>query len=84
MLPLTKIELYEIPLLGKVLDLYGVIWVRRGQPDRRALRAVMEAMDDKRMVAIAPEGRESLTGALEEGTGGAAYLALREIGAMNF
>jgi 1-acyl-sn-glycerol-3-phosphate acyltransferase len=29
------------------------------------------------LVAIAPEGRESLTGALEEGTQGAAYLALR-------
>jgi 1-acyl-sn-glycerol-3-phosphate acyltransferase len=29
------------------------------------------------MIAIAPEGRESLTGALEEGTEGAAYLALK-------
>jgi 1-acyl-sn-glycerol-3-phosphate acyltransferase len=29
------------------------------------------------MIAIAPEGRESLSGALEEGTGGAAYLALK-------
>lgn len=29
------------------------------------------------MVAIAPEGRESLTGTLEQGTGGAAYLALK-------
>jgi 1-acyl-sn-glycerol-3-phosphate acyltransferase len=28
-------------------------------------------------VAIAPEGRESLSGALEEGTRGAAYLALK-------
>ncbi len=75
--PLTKIELYDIPVLGRLLDAYGVIWVHRGQPDRRALRAVMEAMQQKRMVAIAPEGRESLTGALEEGTDGAAYLALK-------
>ena len=29
------------------------------------------------MIAIAPEGRESMTGALEEGTHGAAYLALK-------
>ena len=75
--PFAKIELYDIPFLGKVLDAYGIIWVHRGQPDRRALRAVMEAMKKERMVAIAPEGRESLTGALEEGTGGAAYLALK-------
>lgn len=66
-----------MPILGKVLDAYGVIWVHRGQPDRRALRAVMEAMHENKMVAIAPEGRESLTGALEKGTDGAAYLALK-------
>lgn len=29
------------------------------------------------MIAIAPEGRESLTGAMEEGTSGAAYMALK-------
>jgi 1-acyl-sn-glycerol-3-phosphate acyltransferase len=75
--PFAKIELYEMPILGKVLHAYGVIWVRRGQPDRRALRAVIEAMNQERMVAITPEGRESLTGALEEGTDGAAYLALK-------
>ena len=75
--PFAKIELYEIPVLGKILDAYGVIWVHRGQPDRRALRVVMEAMKQKRIVGIAPEGRESLTGALEEGTDGATYLALK-------
>ena len=75
--PFAKIELYDIPLLGWILDIYGVIWVRRGQPDRRALRVVMEAMKQGRMVGIAPEGRESLTGTLEEGTGGAAYIALK-------
>lgn len=75
--PMAKIELYEIPLLGKFLDLYGVIWVHRGQPDRRALRVVIEAMKQGRIVGIAPEARESLTGSLEEGTNGAAYLALK-------
>ena len=75
--PFAKIELIDIPLLGWILDTYGVIWVRRGQPDRRALRVVMEAMKQGRMVGIAPEARESLTGSLEEGTGGAAYIALK-------
>lgn len=74
--PFAKIELYDIPLLGWILHTYGVIWVHRGQADRRAIRAVLQAFKQERMVGIAPEGRESLTGELEEGTGGAAYIAL--------
>jgi 1-acyl-sn-glycerol-3-phosphate acyltransferase len=74
--PFVKIELVEIPIVGSFLDAYGVIWVHRGQPDRKALRTVREAMQGKRIVGIAPEGRESLTGSLEEGTDGAAYIAL--------
>jgi 1-acyl-sn-glycerol-3-phosphate acyltransferase len=59
------------------MDAYGVIWVHRGQPDRRALRAALQGLGQGRLVTIAPEGRESLSGALEEGTRGAAYLALK-------
>jgi len=73
----TKIELVEIPILGSLLQAYGVIWVRRGQPDRKALRAILQGLKEGRKVGLAPEGRESLTGALEEGSGGAAYLALK-------
>ncbi len=75
--PLTKVELYDFPVLGKLMDAYGVIWVHRGQPDRRALRAALSALQEGRLVGLAPEGRQSLTGSLEEGTGGAAYLALK-------
>ncbi len=74
---LAKAELYDYPLLGQLLDAYGVIWVHRGQPDRRALQAAIQGLKEGRLIAIAPEGRESLSGALEEGTGGAAYLALK-------
>jgi len=74
---LAKAELYDYPILGKLMDAYGVIWVHRGQPDRRALRAALEGLREGLMVAITPEGRESVTGALEEGTGGAAYLAVK-------
>ena len=74
---LSKAELYDYPMLGKLMDAYGVIWVHRGQPDRRALRSALEALRQGRVVGIAPEGRESVTGSLEEGTGGAAYMALK-------
>jgi 1-acyl-sn-glycerol-3-phosphate acyltransferase len=72
-----KIELREIGWLRRVTDMLGVIWVHRGQPDRRALSAALDALRQGRRVLIAPEGRESLTGRLEEGEAGAAFLALR-------
>lgn len=77
LLPIAKIELYSIPVLGKLLEWYGVIWIRRGQPDRSAIKAILDALRDGFIVGIAPEGRESLTGGLEEGTTGAAYIALK-------
>lgn len=73
----VKSELFEFPILGKLLEAYGVIWIHRGQPDRRALRAAFQGFEQGRVISIAPEGRESLTGSLEEGTGGAAYLAYK-------
>jgi len=72
-----KIELRDIPVLRMVTDMLGVIWVHRGQPDRRAISAALEAFRQGRCVLIAPEGRESVSGALEAGTEGAAFLALR-------
>ena len=72
-----KIELFDIPIFGKLMDWYGMIWVHRGRPDRRALKATLNGLAEGRMVAIAPEGRESLSGGLEEGTDGAAYIALK-------
>lgn len=74
---LAKAELYDYPVLGKLMEAYGVIWVHRGQPDRRALRAALRGLAEGRLISIAPEGRESLIGALEEGTHGAAFLALK-------
>ncbi len=74
---LGKIELREIPALRVVTNMLGVIWVRRGQPDRHAISIALEAFRQGRFMVIAPEGRESVSGALEEGTEGAAFLALR-------
>lgn len=73
----AKVELSDLPVIGWLMDCYGVIWLHRGLPDRRALRAILEALSQGRQVAIAPEGRESVTGGLEAGTGGAAYLAIK-------
>jgi 1-acyl-sn-glycerol-3-phosphate acyltransferase len=74
---LAKIELYNLPVLGALFHAYGVIWVHRGQPDRKALRAALEGLQAGKFVGVAPEGRESPLGALEEGTEGAAFLAMK-------
>lgn len=72
---LSKIELYDLPILGKLMDWYGIIWLHRGHADIRALRAALDGLVEGRVIVIAPEGRYSVTGALEEGHGGAAFLA---------
>lgn len=75
--PLASSHLYDIPVLRPVAEWYGVIWLHRGQPDRRALNCALESLRRGRFVVIAPEGRESPAGGLEQGLGGAAFLALR-------
>lgn len=74
---LGKSEIYDFFLIGPLLQWYGFIWVHRGQADRKALREALRGLGEGRIIGIAPEGRESLTGALEAGLGGAAYLALK-------
>jgi 1-acyl-sn-glycerol-3-phosphate acyltransferase len=73
---LAKTELRDIPFLGWLMNAYGVIWLHRGRPDRKALRLALRALAEGRFLVISPEGRESLTGALEAGMYGAAFLAI--------
>jgi len=72
-----KIELYDHWFVGPLFRAYGVIWVHRGQPDRKAIRAALDALAEGRLVTLAPEGRQSVIGGLEEGNDGAAFLALK-------
>jgi 1-acyl-sn-glycerol-3-phosphate acyltransferase len=74
---LGKIELYDVPIIGNMMHWYGMIWLHRGRPDIKALRSAIDGLAEKRIIIIAPEGRYSLTGGLEEGSGGAAYLAYK-------
>ena len=50
------------------MDWYGIIWLHRGQADRRAIRAALDGFAEGRIIVIAPEGRYSLVGGLEEGS----------------
>jgi 1-acyl-sn-glycerol-3-phosphate acyltransferase len=73
---LAKLELFDFPVLGRLMDWYGCIWLHRGRPDRRALRCALDALEDGRLVVVAPEGRYTLANGLEPGGKGAAYLAV--------
>jgi 1-acyl-sn-glycerol-3-phosphate acyltransferase len=74
---LGKVELYDLPLIGKLMDWYGTIWLHRGRPDRRAIKAALDGFAERRIIIIAPEGRYSLIGGLEEGEHGAAFLSIK-------
>jgi len=65
------------PLIGWLMNLEGVVWVRRGESDRDALRQSLEVLSSGRPLGISPEGTRSKTGALIEAKTGAAFLALQ-------
>jgi 1-acyl-sn-glycerol-3-phosphate acyltransferase len=70
-------DLYHVPVTGQLLRLYGTIPVHRDQFDREVIRRALQALAEGKMLALAPEARQSLTGALEQARQGVAYLALR-------
>lgn len=74
---LASIDLIEIPWMFWLLQMYGVIWIHRGRPDRAALKAALQALEEGRILGLAPEGRQTLIGGLGPGTEGVAYLALK-------
>lgn len=53
------------------------LFVDRFNPDLKAIRKMIALMEDGKCLVIAPEGTRSLTGALNEGKPGVAYLAAR-------
>ncbi len=62
---------------GWLLRTVDVIFVRREQLDRQALRAAIRVLEEGGRIGLAPEGTRSRTGALQRGREGVAYLALR-------
>ena len=60
--------------LAKYLN---ILFVDRFNPDLKAIRKMISLMENGKCLAIAPEGTRSLTGSLNEGKPGVAYLAAR-------
>lgn len=72
-----KVELFSIPVLGAWLRSVGVFPVRRGQPDRNAVRLSLKVLADGGVLVMFPEGTRSPDGRLQDPEPGAALLALR-------
>jgi 1-acyl-sn-glycerol-3-phosphate acyltransferase len=68
---------YNNLIVGSILRLAGVIFVRRGEVDREALRQCLDVLHSGGVLAIAPEGTRSRTGGLQEAKAGIGYLAAR-------
>ncbi len=64
-------------LINAFLRMAGVIYVRRGEIDREALRGCMEVLSKGGALAVAPEGTRSKTRSLQEAKAGVAYFATR-------
>jgi 1-acyl-sn-glycerol-3-phosphate acyltransferase len=70
-------DLYNVPVIGPLLRLYGVIPVHRDEFDRQVLRRALKVLAEGKVLILAPEARQSPTCTLERGRKGSAYLALR-------
>lgn len=63
------------PLWGPLMSWLGVIFINRGEVDRRALREALETLANGSIFALAPEGTRSKTGTMMPARDGAAFLA---------
>ena len=75
--PLSKIEVFHIPLIGFLTRLYGAIPIRRGQIDTQAMRQALQVLDQGEVLLVAPEGTRSPTYSLQWGKEGMALMAVR-------
>lgn len=74
---MAKEELFRIPLLRTWMRAVGTFPVRRGEPDRAAIRTALQRIREGGVVVVFPEGTRNPRGYLLPPEPGAAFLALR-------
>jgi len=73
---LAKAELFEIPLLGRLIRALNARPVRREGSDARALKTALKVLEEGRALLVFPEGTRGPEGALREAKPGAGMLAV--------
>jgi 1-acyl-sn-glycerol-3-phosphate acyltransferase len=74
---MAKQELFDLPLVGWVFHVFGLIPVRRGEADLKALRRAQQVLRKGHVLGMFPEGTRSKTAKMKEGEPGTAVIALR-------
>jgi 1-acyl-sn-glycerol-3-phosphate acyltransferase len=74
---MAKQELFKNGLFAWVLQGMGVFPVKRGQPDRAALKHSIDVLNSGACFGIFPEGTRNRTGQLGKAEPGTAYLAAK-------
>ena len=70
-----KEELFHVPILRQIITGVGAFPVKRGVPDRSALKHAVNLLKEGRVVLIFPEGTRSEDGALRAAEKGFALIA---------
>jgi len=73
----AKAETWDNPVMGFLFDLWGAIPIQRGEADSKAFRCALKALEQGKILAIAPEGTRSGHGKLQRGLPGIVMLAYR-------
>jgi len=71
----AKAETWNNPALGYLFNLWGAIPIRRGEADSVAMKSALGALQQGKILAIAPEGTRSGHGKLQKGHSGITMLA---------
>ncbi|MBI2524899.1 MAG: 1-acyl-sn-glycerol-3-phosphate acyltransferase [Candidatus Rokubacteria bacterium] len=73
---MAKAELFDIPLLGRLLRAVNARPVRREGGDARALKAALRVLEEGKALLVFPEGTRGEEGRLSEGKPGVGMLAV--------
>ncbi|MBF2074454.1 MAG: 1-acyl-sn-glycerol-3-phosphate acyltransferase [Synechococcales cyanobacterium C42_A2020_086] len=74
---MAKEELFRVPVLSQAIRLYGAYPVKRGSPDRSALRAALTQLEDGWAVGIFLQGTRTPDARISDPKLGAALIAAK-------
>jgi 1-acyl-sn-glycerol-3-phosphate acyltransferase len=74
---MAKEELFRVPVLKQAIQLYGAYPVKRGSPDRSAIRAAMTQLESGWAVGIFLSGTRTSDGRIPSAKLGAAMIAAK-------
>jgi 1-acyl-sn-glycerol-3-phosphate acyltransferase len=75
LIPLAADKWRDVLPIRLLFDSVGAVWIKRGEVDREALRAITHILKGGQCMGIAPEGTRSKTRQLQPAKPGVAWLA---------